>query len=529
MLFEKDISPVRTRDSTWKLPAQTKSICPECTQVLDAVLYEDSGQVWMFKNCPEHGQWNELVDRDVHFFLQRRKRHFELPTGVETPHTQTNGNCPFDCGLCSRHVNTPCMVNIDLTNRCNLNCPICFANANASGHVFELSLEQLEEMLNKSMAIRPRAPLSIQYAGGEPTIHPDFIQAVRMAKAKGVLDIQVASNGLKFAQSKEFTAQAAEAGLNVVYMQFDGLSDDIYKECRGRPLLETKMQAIENLREEGIMVTLVPTIVSGLNDHQVGKILEFAVENSDVITAVSFQPVSLTGRYDESQRKEMRYTMSDMAKDIQEQSGILDMYEDWYPYSIVNPISRLVEAIKKTPQNHFNCHPHCGVASYLLVDRNTKQAVPLTKFFDIQAAMNDIELEAEALEKNSWRKPWSKFQLMRKLKKHFYAEKAPEGLDFDQLLEFVNTFIEAGSINRPERGHFFHVMGQRFDVMLLAAMHFQDAYNFELDRVQHCVIHYAAPNGRFYPFCTWNSGPCHRYAVEREFSRPLPQKENTAQ
>jgi hypothetical protein len=521
MFFEKDLSHISSTDTISQLPVQTKSICPECIKVLDAILYEDSGQVWMLKTCPEHGQWNELVDRDSQFFLQRRKTHYEFPTGLDTPHTASTGNCPFDCGLCDQHLNTPCMVNIDLTNRCNLNCPICFANANASGRVFDLSLEQLEEMLNQTMALRPRPPLSVQYAGGEPTIHPEFIQAVHMAKEKGVLDIQVASNGLKFAKSKGFTHQAAEAGLNVVYLQFDGLSDDIYKQTRGRPLLETKMQAIENLRQEGVMVTLVPTIVSGLNDHQVGKILEYAVNNSDVVTAVSFQPVSLTGRYDESQRREMRYTMSDMARDIQEQTGLLDMYADWYPYSIVNPISRLVEAIKGTPQNHFNCHPHCGTASYMLVDRTTKQAIPLTRFFDIKGAMHDIQHEASALEKNSWRKPWSKFQLMRKLKKHFQPDKAPEGLDFDQLLEFVNTFIEAGNVDRPERGHFFHAMGQRFDFMLLAAMHFQDAYNFELDRVQHCVIHYAAPNGRLYPFCTWNSGPCHRYAVEKEFSRPL--------
>lgn len=201
-------------------------------------------------------------------------------------------------------------------------------------------------------------------------------------------------------------------------------------------------------------------------------------------------------------------------------TGIWDMYADWYPYSIINPISRLIQAIKCSPQVHFNCHPHCGTASYLIVDRHTNQAVPLTRFFDIQSAMQDIEHEALALEKNSWRKPWSQFQLMRKLKKHFQPENVPEGLDFNQLLEFVNTFIDAGKVNRPERGHFYHAMGQRFDVMLLAAMHFQDAYNFELDRVQHCVIHYAAPNGRFYPFCTWNSGPCHRYAVEEQFGQP---------
>ena len=529
MLFEKSFRKPIQEHGVPELPCSTQSICPDCDETIEASLYERDGQVWMAKTCPEHGSYQELICSDRDFFLKRRRTHFEQPSGVQTPHTPSHSNCPNDCGLCSQHLSTPCMINIDLTNRCNMRCPICFANANATGQVCEISLEQLDMMLDKAMAIKPHPPLSIQYAGGEPTIHPHFLEALRMAKDKGVLDIQVATNGLRFAKSQKFTEAAAEAGLDVAYLQFDGVSDDIYEQSRGRPLWETKQQAIENMRRAGIMVTLVPTIVRGLNDHQLGDILKFAIDNSDVVTAVSFQPVSLTGRIDHSRRLEMRYTMADMARDLQEQTGILNMYEDWYPFSIINPISRLLEAVTGTPKIRFSCHAHCGAASYLLIDRQTGTATPITRFLDIESAMKDLNTEAEAVEQHaSWRKKLTKLQIMRKLKKHFNPDLAPEGLEFDHLIDFVNKFVESGDKPKERHhGHVYHLIGDRFDVMLMAAMHFQDKYNFEIDRVRHCVIHYAAPDGKFYPFCTWNSGPCHRYTVEQAFSKPLKQAEET--
>ena len=137
--------------------------------------------------------------------------------------------------------------------------------------------------------------------------------------------------------------------------------------------------------------------------------------------------------------------------------------------------------------------------------------------------MHDLNQEAESLKNHSaWRKKLTRLQLMRKLKKHYIPENAPEGIDFDSLVDFINTFLEADpNHNQGQKGHLYHKIGDRYHVLLLAAMHFQDSYNFELDRVQHCVIHYGSPDGGLYPFCTWNSGPCHRYAVEEQFSTPL--------
>jgi len=516
MLLER--SAAKRMESLSEFPCPTQSLCPECGKVLDAVLFTENNQVWMDKSCPSHGRYTELICSDVDFFVKRRRTHYEFPTGVETTESPASDHCPENCGLCSEHLNTPCQVNIDLTNRCNMNCPICFANANASGRVFEYTLDQLETVLDKTMSMKPNPPFSLMYAGGEPTIHPHFCKAVQMAKDKGAMEVLVASNGLRFAKSEEFARECAQSGLNNVYLQFDGMTDDIYEQSRGRPMISTKMQALENLRQAGIKVTLVPTIVKGLNDHQVGEIFRLAVDNTDVISAVSFQPVSLTGRIDASKRREMRTTMADMARDLQEQDGAVDMHRDWYPYSIINPISRLVEALTGEPKAHFNCHPHCGVATYLLVDRETKKATPFTRFLDVEGAMAAIEKEALAIENRPLRKKLTRVQILRTLKKHFRPDQAPDGLSFDDLIEFVNTFIkERDESERLE----FHRLGDRFDALLLTAMHFQDNYNFELDRVQHCVIHYAAPDGRFYPFCTWNSGPCHRERLEEIYARPL--------
>ncbi|MCF8086224.1 MAG: radical SAM protein, partial [Desulfohalobiaceae bacterium] len=210
MLFERSPKTGEQKaEEASELPIPTRSVCPECSKIVDAQLYDRQGQVWMHKACDEHGSFNELISSDKEFFLQRRRRHFELGSPMHNPHSQSQANCPHDCGICNQHKSSPCLVNIDLTNRCNLNCPICFANANASGRLFEMSLDQLGDILDRVMGIEPYPPLSVQYAGGEPTVHPRFLEAVKMAKDKGVLDLQGASNGLLFGKEPDFPKRAA--------------------------------------------------------------------------------------------------------------------------------------------------------------------------------------------------------------------------------------------------------------------------------------------------------------------------------
>ena len=512
-----------------ELPISTRSLCPECRAIIDARLADENGSVFMYKSCQEHGEFRELISSDTDFFLKMRRTHYERPGPVENPARSPEQGCPWDCGVCSAHRSFPSMVNIDLTNRCNLNCPICFANSNAAGRVYELSWEQIDHVIESIAALRPHPVVCVQFAGGEPTLHPYFLHAVNKSKYKGFSQIQAASNGVRFARSSAFAEAAAEAGLDVVYLQFDGMSDDIYRQTRGRPMLETKMQAIENLGRAGIRVALVPTIVKGFNDHQVGEILKFAAENVDVVTAISWQPVSFTGRIDETRRREMRFTTADLARSIQDQTGIMDMHRDWYPFSIVAPLSRFMEAVTGEKMANVNCHPHCGCVTYLLVDKQSGQSVPFPAFLDIEAAARSLNKNAARMEHYPWMKKALSLQLKRDLKKHFRPENAPAGWDHNRLMQFIEELISLRQMHELDKKSLQEInRNRRFGIILSAAMHFQDLYNYELDRVRQCIVHYADPQGNLYPFCTWNSGPCHRYRVEEMYSRAPGRQEEEA-
>ena len=295
-------------------------------------------------------------------------------------------------------------------------------------------------MLQTARSIKPHPPSCLQYMGGEPTIHPDFLQAVRLAKPMGFAQIQAASNGVRFAESLDFAEASAEAGLDVVYLQFDGLSDQIYKQTRGRALLETKMRAIENLGRAGVRVVLVPTIVKGTNDDNLGEILRFAIDRTDVIAGISWQPVAITGRIDESRRREMRFTLADLARCLQEQTGIIDMHRDWYPFSFTAPFVRLMEAVNGQPQLRLSCHPHCGCVTYIIIDKYSGRAVPLPCLIDIEPAMAAVDRIAARIERHRWLKNISILQAMKSLRKYFHQDRAPQGWGFEHFLEFVRYF-----------------------------------------------------------------------------------------
>jgi len=508
--------------SLCEFPFPVESLCPVCLELIDGQLYEQDGQILMGKRCNKHGEFRELISTDAEFFKKIRRTHYEMPPGIDNPHCENESQCPNGCGLCEQHLSTPAMMNIDLTNRCNMNCPICFANSNTTGTLCEISLEQLDKMLADAMDIRPHRPSCLQLVGGEPTIHKDFIEVVRRAKSAGFTQVQIATNGILFAQDMEFTQATSQAGADEVYLQFDGLSDDVYRKIRGRPLVEIKLKAIENIGKTNMRIVLVPTIAKGLNDGQLGEITRFAVSNTDVISGISWQPVAITGRIDESKRREMRFTTADLARGLQEQCGFLDMYRDWYPFSVVMPFIRLMEITTGQAQMRTSCHPDCGCATYLIVDKQTNRATALPAFMDIEPAMEMLNKIVTRIENHPWTKKVSVLQAMNSLRQYFHEDRAPAGWGFDGFMEFVKSFVEFTTQHANKKVYMTSLKKKRFGTLLMASMHFQDVYNYQVDRSRHCIILYAAPNGRFYPFCTWNSGPCHRYAIEKEFSRVVP-------
>ena len=502
------------------LPKTTQSLCPECTQVIDAVICEDNGKVVMEKRCAEHGEFRDIVYSDAKLYLKMEEWSFGDNRGLKNPAIPNATRCPDQCGLCSMHTSHTGLANVDLTNRCNLTCPVCFANANVQGYVYEPDLDHIRKMLGALRGEQPVAGRVVQFSGGEPTIHPRWLDALRLAKEMGFSHIQAATNGIKFADL-EFARQSKEAGLQTLYLQFDGVCDDIYKRTRGQSLYETKLQAIENIRQAGMKIIFVPTIVKGLNDHQVGDILRLALENIDVVSGISFQPVAFTGRINRRELEAKRFTLADLAHSVADQTGICDVYSDWFPLSCVTPFSKLISALKGEENVTLSCHPHCSMGTYLFVDDQTKTAIPVTRFIDIPALLQDMD-EISRKTKKSVFKVFTGVSAWNSLHKHYKPELAPPGLTFNKFLQTLQGFTDKKFGREGMDGTF------TYRTLMVAGMHFMDSYNYDVERVKRCVIHYAAPNGLLYPFCSYNSGPVFRDKIEKKYSVSLETYEGNA-
>ena len=508
-------SPIRPLQKG--LPKSTRSLCPECSQLIDAKILEDSGKVVMEKRCPTHGEFRDTVYSDAKLYLKMEEWEFGDNRGLANPAVTTAKSCPNDCGLCNLHTSHTGLANLDLTNRCNMTCPVCFANANASGYLYEPDLETVRKMLQALRDQKPVACRIVQFSGGEPTIYPRFLDVLRLAKEMGFSHTQVATNGLKF-MDLEFAERAKEAGLHTLYLQFDGVCDDVYRRTRGESLWEKKLRAIENVKRADLKIVYVPTIVKGVNDHQIGDIIRLALEYIECSSGISFQPVAFTGRISRHELEAKRFTLSDFAHAVQQQTGICDVYEDWFPLSCVTPFSKLLSALRGDETTTLSCHPHCSLGTYLFVDQNRK-AVPVTQFVEVGPMMREMDELARKAGKRRIQF-FTKISAWNNLRKFFHEEKAPQGLTFNKFLQTLQGMTD----KKYGRGD-SEAGGFTYRTLMLAGMHFMDSYNYDIERVKRCVIHYAAPNGLIYPFCAYNSGPVYRERIEKEFSIPFETQE----
>jgi uncharacterized radical SAM superfamily Fe-S cluster-containing enzyme len=503
-------------------PRTVESLCPECNSKIKATLSIQGNDIVMEKTCSEHGSFREVLSNDKDFFLRMEKLRFADGPGVTNPQAQAEKGCPFDCGLCEEHKSTTMMGVIDLTNRCNLKCPICYATADASGYIYEPSFEQVKEMMHNLFKVKPSHAPCMQFAGGEPTLHPQFLEIVKEARKIGFTQIQIATNGITL-NDEEFAKKASEAGLNLLYLQFDGVTDDVYMKTRGKPLFEIKKKAIANAAKYGIRTFLVPTLVKGVNDHQIGDIYRFAVNNLDSVAGIAWQPVALTGRIPEEEKNRMRFTITDLAKETEKQFPILSK-NDFFPLGLVPPFSLALELITGNKTSQMSCHAHCGIGTYLFVNKETKECVPLPHFIDIVGVMERFnEVYQDEKNKKTFFRTKRKIDVARKLKtfeEFFDASKAPKGVTFEGIIDYTKDFVDTRgfSDNLFKRKK---IKEREWNTLVITCKHFQDAHNYETERVQRCIVHYAAPNGKLYPFCTYNAGPYHRTEVEKQFSKPL--------
>jgi uncharacterized radical SAM superfamily Fe-S cluster-containing enzyme len=388
---------------------------------------------------------------------------------------------------------------IDVTNRCNLHCPICFANAATAGYVYEPSIEEIREILVNFKSNRPVPAPAVQFAGGEPTIRKDFPDIVRTAREVGFTHVEVATNGIRIAKDLGFAKVVKKAGLSTLYLQFDGVTPEPYIVARGRDLLPLKLKTMENCRKAGLhSIVLVPTIVRGVNDSQVGDILRFAVKNKDIVRGINFQPVSITGRINKEERDKMRITIPDVAKLLEQQTNGTVKESDFYACCSTVPLSRVLGPLTGKPGVEFSCHPACGVATYLFIEEDGT-VNPITHYVDYHGLIKEL------------------------------ARRQKEGTLEGQLLDVVEKFVKDETIVDMLQTIFtepsYEALGKYSkSSILVGSMHFQDPYNMDLQRLDRCVIHYGVPAkegvpGPIIPFCSMNS--IHRATVEKALGIPI--------
>jgi tetraether lipid synthase len=511
-------------------PRQTDSLCPRCVKetrsdILDgrrslyelidgkpgeikADIVEENGKIVMKKTCAKHGTFTDVLSIDP-AWLSRIERLYP-GRDFKSPPTELRQH-----GTSSIQYGRGSVLTVDLTNRCNMMCDPCFMDANQVGYVHELSWDEIRKLLDDALTIQPRRQLSVQFSGGEPTLSPYFLDAIRYAREKGFFAVQCATNGLRFAEEPGFAKQAKEAGLRMAYLQFDGIGNEANAHRKIGNLYDVKLRAIEEMAAAGIDVILVVTVVNGVNNDQIGKILQYAVDNPDKITVVSFQPVSFTGRdedIDDETRMKQRYSLSHLAYDVKAQTGITEPLRDWFPLSALGPFSDLVDQLMGERADwgsmKCGCHPNCGVGTILMVNKHTRQMVPLSQFLDVEGLLDDIGVITDAAQPRAI----TVAQLGVALAKRFHPEHAPEGYGFAELLK---QFLSQTGARGKKIGDYESDADEfEWRVLFVAGMWFQDLFNYDFRRTEMCIIPYATQMGEI-SFCAYNTGVGWRNIVEK--------------
>lgn len=483
-----------------KFETYSTSVCPECLNKIPMRIYEENGVIFLEKTCPKHGKFEDVYWGDAELFKWFYSDWYNAKyagTGLENPHTKTVKGCPYDCGLCTQHKSHTVLGIIDITNRCNMACPVCFAYAGAVNYVYEPTYEQIVDMIKLLRSNKPWACNALQFSGGEPTIRNDLPQLIVEAKKAGITHVEVNTNGLRLAEDLDYFKKLLDAGLSTLYLQFDGLREEIYKKTRARTdLVQKKQKVLENARKIGLdSIVLVVTLARGVNDKDLGAIIHYAIENHDVVRCVNIQPISMAGRARKDEMRKMRITVPDTIKLIEEQTDGKITRQDWRPVNWPVPVSKGMEIVKNRTYPEFTMHPMCGAATFIVVEEDGSYK-PITQYID-------VDHFAEIF----WNIYYSGVKGKRTMAKMRMLEFVP----------MVKSPLVRGLLKDVIMKGSYDALGKFMRrIVMVGIMHFMDVWNLDLDRVQRCVIHYATPDGKIRPFCTYNS--IHRNNVEKQFA-----------
>lgn len=422
------------------LIGNTRSVCPVCLRTIDAQkVTGPDGCIYMEKTCPEHGRFSSLIwEGDLKSYLAWGTENSAVDPPVDPMPVETG--CPNDCGLCSEHLRKGCCMLLELTNRCNLRCPVCFASA-GEAVPRDLSLDEISSQYDFLMA--HGGPFNVQLSGGEPTVRDDLPEIIRLGREKGFMFFQLNTNGIRLAEEPGYARKLKEAGLDTVFLQFDGLDNSVYVTLRGCELFSLKLQAIENSVSAGLGVVLVPVIAPGVNDWQVGDILRFALDNMPGVRGVHFQPISYFGRCGEA-RGEKPITVPKILSLIAAQTGGMMKVADFTGGGAENPY----------------CSFH---ASYFVDGSGSLKLLPKKSGSGCCCTSSNDSREFVS---EQWKG---------------VAELPPDADGFDEFLKM-----------------------RRDGTFAVSGMIFQDAYNFDVERVKRCYICEVDSERGMIPFCAYN-------------------------
>jgi uncharacterized radical SAM superfamily Fe-S cluster-containing enzyme len=520
-------------------PRETDSLCPKCIpdirqQILDgklpveilkneklgeirAKIIEKDGKIVMVKECPIHGHFEDLMSIDPAF-----SQHLEdvFPGRDIRAH---NDEKLHDHGSSTITHGRGSVLTIDLTNRCNMMCDPCFMDANQVGFVHELTWEDIKTLLDNAISIKPRRQLSVQFSGGEPTLSPYFLDAIRYCRKLGYQSVQAATNGIEFAKRPDFAKEAAEAGLRYAYLQFDGIGNEANSHRAVGNLFDVKLRAIENLYSAGVDIVPVITLINGVNNEQVGAVVRFALDNPKKIPFLSFQPVSFTGR-DEAvtpeRRHAQRYTLANLAHDVKNQTGLGEPVRDWFPISFMSTFSDFADLVHGPNadwgQLSCGCHPNCGIGMAVMCDKETKEYRPVTAFLNADQLARDVA----KINDGARSKKMSVFGVSLALLRNYNPYEAPTHFRLSDLIAkfdkcFGMTGKKYGKVTGDRTMDDIEMRRRdRWNFLFIAGMWFQDLFNYDFRRTEQCIIPYATQEGEI-SFCAYNTGVGWRNIIEK--------------
>ena len=451
-----------------ELIRNTHSVCPVCLVRMPAEIVKRNQEYFLEKTCPEHGNFSTVVWRGGNPSFEQWGNY--VPP-VESSDSQPD--CPNGCGLCPGHLQKTCCALVEVTRLCNLACPLCFAQSGTEA--MDPAVEQLSESFRQLVE---NGRTFVQLSGGEPTVRNDLPDIVAAAKAAGCENIQLNSNGIRLGEDRAYTRALAEAGLSNVFMQFDGTQDVIYEKLRGRPLLAEKLTAIDACSAEMLGVTLVPTIVPGVNDSDIGAIVNFGLSGSPAVRGVHFQPVSYFGRYPKMPGNEDRITLPEILSAIERQTAGKITVSDFAP---------------------SGCdHPRCGFHGDFIVLPDA--LMPLTPKAETCACSQE-DGKAHIRKRKFIARRWKRTS-------ESGSQQCCENRDCSDMDVFLDRVKSGG--------------------FAITAMAFQDAYTLDMERLRRCSLH-VYRDGRIIPFCAnyltavtdWRPGLGSRRPGEENHEQPI--------